>query len=245
MDPERVELKLSIAGGASKRAKKRLDLDDDRAARATIWFCDRPRWDGDGVHFDLFDRGVIVRLRHKRGDDSDTTVKYRRKPPFDLPPGWQPEPTSDFKIEGDWTTHGRTVAASLDSTVGGKAIDKAGATGPPLPSGLFSDDQRRFAAALLAPRPVDLATLRPLGPIRARRWEESPRDDLGNELGAEQWDADGLEFLELSIRVKFENAEEWLTRFTTWASDTNLDVSSVATTKTQAVLEHFAQHLAP
>jgi hypothetical protein len=136
------------------------------------------------------------------------------------------------------------VAASLVSTVAGATIDEAGTTGPPLASGLFTDDQRRFAAALLAPRAVDLAALRPLGPIHARRWEEAPRKDLDNELGAEQWDADGLEFLELSIRVRFENAEEWLRRFVEWASDKDLNIASVGTTKTQAVLEHFAQRLA-
>ena len=72
-----------------------------------------------------------------------------------------------------------------------------------------------------------------------------PRKDLGKELGAEHWKADGLEFLELSIRVKFANAEKWLRKFAAWATDEGLDIASVGTTKTQAVLEHFAQRLAP
>ena len=65
------------------------------------------------------------------------------------------------------------------------------------------------------------------------------RDDLGNELGAEHWDAGGLEFLELSIRVKAANAETWLNRFGAWATDHELPRSTGAT-KTQAVLEHVA-----
>jgi hypothetical protein len=246
MEPERVELKVNIDADGVRRAKKHLGLEDGDATRATIWFCDRPGRDADALHFDLADRGVIVRLRHKHGADSDATIKYRRKPPFHLPDGWSPATTPDFKVEGDWTVSAQNVAASLDSTVAGAAIDQAGFAGPPLAPCLFSDDQRRFAAALLAPSRLDLHTLRPLGPIHALRWEETPRKDLGNELGAEQWKAaDGLEFLELSIRVKSANAQKWLRRFTEWARDERLDIASTGTTKTQAVLEHFARRLVP
>jgi hypothetical protein len=245
VDPERVELKISVNADGARRAKKRLGLKNAGASRATIWFCDQPGRDAGGVRFELADRGVIVRLRHKRGADSDTTIKYRREPPFDLPDDWAPAATADFKVEGDWTINGQKVAASLDSTVAGAAVDAAGNAGPPLTESLFSDDQRRFAAALVAPRRVDLDALRPLGPIQAWRWEEAPRKDLGNELGAEHWKADGLEFLELSIRVKFANAEKWLRKFAGWATDEGIDIASVGTTKTQAVLEHFAQRLAP
>jgi hypothetical protein len=245
VDPQRVELKLSIGAGDVKKAKKWLGLKDGEATQATIWFCDQPRSDGDGDHFDLFDRGVIVRLRRKYGDDSNTTIKYRREAPFVLPPGWDPEVTPDFKVEGDWTIQSRKVAASLDSTVADATIDEAGRNGPPLPSGLFSHDQRQFVADLVAPHAVDLAALRPLGPIDAQRWEEAPRKDLNDKVGAERWRYDGLEFLELSIRVRFENAEEWLSRFADWATDGGINVTSLDKTKTQAVLEHFAQRLAP
>ena len=155
------------------------------------------------------------------------------------------EATPDSKVEGDWTIRNRTVAASLGSTVVAATIDEAGRSGPPLPSGLFSDDQRRFVTDLIAPRSVDLAALRPLGPIDAWRWEEAPRRDLDNEVGAERSRFDGLEFRELSIRVRFENADEWLNRFAAWATDGGLDIASIGTTKTQAVLEHFASRLAP
>jgi hypothetical protein len=244
MDPERVELKISVNANSARRAKKRLGLKNAEASRATIWFCDQPVRDAGGLRFELADRDVIVRLRHKRGADSDTTIKLRREPPFELPEGWAPAKTAAFKVEGDWTVRAQKVSASLDSTVVGATIDEAGASGPPLTESLFSDDQRRFAAALLAPRTFDLGALRPLGPIHAWRWEEAPWKDLGKELGAEQWKADGLEFLELSIRVKFANAEKWLRRFAAWATDEGLDIASVGTTKTQAVLEHFARRLA-
>jgi hypothetical protein len=245
MEPERVELKININADGVRRAKKHLGLEDRDATRATIWFCDQPRRDAGTLHFEMADRHVIIRLRHKHGADSDATIKYRRRPPFHLPDGWSPPTTAGFKVEGDWTVSAQTVAASLDSTVAGGAIDEAGFAGPPLARCLFSDEQRRFVTALLAPSPLDLAALRPLGPVHALRWEEAPRKDLGNELGAEQWTADGLEFLELSVRVKFANAEKWLRTFTEWARDERLDVASIGTTKTQAVLEHFARRLAP
>jgi hypothetical protein len=126
VDPERVELKISL-GQMSRSGRRRCSGSGTvKRLRATIWFCDRPRWDADGVHLELFDRGVIVRMRHKRGDDSDTTVKYRRSAPLVLPSDWVPKRTSDFKVEGDWMTRSRKVAASLNATVAGKTIDKAG-----------------------------------------------------------------------------------------------------------------------
>jgi hypothetical protein len=246
VDPKRVELKLSIGADGPEEATEWLGLKDSEAARATIWFCDQVASGGDGVRFELFDRGVIVRLRRKHGDDdSNTTIKYRREAPLVLPPGWDPEATPDFKVEGDWTIRSRMVAASLDSTVAGATIDEAGRAGPPLPRSLFSDDQRRFVTDLIAPRSVDLAALRPLGPIDAWRWEEAPRRDLDKKVGAERWKFDGREFLELSTRVRFENGDEWLNRFATWATDGGLNIASVGTTKTQAVLEHFAGRLGP
>jgi len=243
VQPNRVELKLSIFGEeGAKYAKQQLGLEDRKATQATIWFCDEWRVDGNRVRFQLFDNGVIVRLRRKEGESSDTTVKYRRDEPFTLPQGWDPKTMPEIKLEGDWTTGGRKVAASIDASVADGTIREAGTTGPPLPSALFSDEQQRFAAALLAPKVTDLTTLRPLGPISALRWDEEQRDDLDNEVGAEQWQVDGLAFLELSIRVKYENADRWSHRFAEWAAnDQHLDIASVGTTKTQAVLEHFAR----
>ncbi len=243
MDPEQVELKLNVNARGVLRAKQHLGLDDADATHATIWFCDVPRRQANTLHFALSDRGVIVRLRHKEGGDSDSTVKYRREAPLHLPAGWSPRTTDDLKVEGDWTTSAQTVAASLTAEISGATIDAAGSDGPPLDRRLFSADQRRFAADLLGPTPVELADLQPLGPVSALRWEETSRDDLGNELGAEQWTAGDLQFLELSIRVKFGKAEKWLRRFTEWAADERLDVAATGSTKTKAVLEHFARQL--
>jgi hypothetical protein len=236
--PVSTELKLSIAGADAREARKRLGLRKSKAKRAAIWFCDRDRQTADGVRFDLFDRGVIVRLRHKRGrgQDSDTTVKYRREAPLLLPDGWDPRGTPTVKIEGDSTVHNRTV--SVDASVSGRTIDRAGNKGRPL-AALFSGDQRRFAAAVLAPRPCDLTALRTLGPIDARRWQV-PGRDLGIDLAAEQWRTGDLEFLELSVRVPSDDAERWMRRLTEWATEEQLDVGSLGVTKTQAVLEHLA-----
>ncbi|HKY16703.1 MAG TPA: hypothetical protein VJM33_17390 [Microthrixaceae bacterium] len=108
---------------------------------------------------------------------------------------------------------------------------------------MFSDEQRAFADAVGGGAGVDLDSLRPLGPVHALRWEESMNDSLELELGAEQWIADDLLFLELSIRAKFNKAEQLQRRFGEWAADEELGVAASATTKTQAILEHFAGRL--
>ena len=245
VEPKRVELKISIRAKHVKDARHNLELNDNDATTATIWFCDRPLG-GHHAGFELFDRGLIVRLRSKGGDDSDTTVKYRRPQPLELPSGWDDvEARPNFKIEGDWTGKNRQVSASLDSTVDEKVIDDAVADRPPLSQQLFSADQRAFANALTAPDKVSLTSLRPLGPIHALRWQEAPREDLDEELGAEQWTAGDLVFLELSIRVNFDEAQKWQDKFKFWAMKKGFGASSMGTTKTQAVLEYFADRLPP
>lgn len=238
--PTKVELKISVRADDVARARRRLDLTDDGSTTASIWFCDQPEVDGTHVRLKLFERDVIVRFRHKHDDDSDTTIKLRRPEPLRLPNGWRDK--KDLKVEGDWSGK-RQVSASLVSTVDGALIDEAGADRPPLSDQLFSRDQRQFVTAILRRRSVELTSLRPLGPIDARRWEESARADLEEEVGAEQWVVDDQVFLELSMRVKYENAEKWQRRFNDWAGDLGLDVGAVRTTKTQAVLEHFARRL--
>lgn len=239
--PKKVELKISVHADDVARARRRLELTDEGATTASIWFCDQPEIDAPAVKLALFDRGVIVRLRHKQEDDSDSTIKLRRRDPMRLPNGFGNNDA--LKVEGDWSGDRRQVSASLVATVDGTLIDEAGADGPPLERRLFSPDQRRFATAILRSNDVELISLRPLGPIHALRWQEFPREDLDEEVGAEQWIVDEQMFLELSMRVKYENAEKWQRRFNDWASDLGLDVGAVQTTKTQAVLEHFARQL--
>jgi hypothetical protein len=240
-NPQRVELKISISADQVKAARKQLGLKHGDATAAKIWFCERPVV-GDSGRLDLFERGLIVRLRSKDGDHSDTTVKYRRPEPIELPAGWDdPDAHPNYKIEGDWTGDNRQVSASLDSTVAHTVIEYAVAKGTPLDRKLFSADQRRFASAIADPHKVSLASLQALGPVHALRWQETSRPDLGDELGAEQWTADDLVFLELSIRVKYRDAKAWQHRFADWATDQGVAPSALATTKTQAVLEHFAK----
>jgi hypothetical protein len=245
VEPKRVELKINVDAKHIKAARHHLELGDADATTATIWFCDR-RLAGHHAGFELFDRGLIVRLRSKDGDDSDTTVKYRRPQPLELPFGWDDEDAHpNFKIEGDWTGKNHQVSASLDTTVEENVIDDAVAAGPPLSHQLFSADQRAFANALTVPSKVSLTALQPLGPIHALRWREAPRADLDEELGAEQWTAGELVFLELSMRVKFNSAQQWQDTLRSWAMKRGFGAASMGTTKTEAVLEYFANRLPP
>jgi hypothetical protein len=188
------------------------------------------------------ERGLIVRLRSKDRDDSDTTVKYRRPEPIDLPAGWrEPDAHPNYKIEGDWTGDNHQVSASLDSTLAHTVIDDAVTKGTPLERQLFSADQRRFASAIAAPYKVNLCVTKRSRPDPGVAVAGTSRPDLGEELGAEQWIADDLIFLELSIRVKYGDGKARQHRFADWAKHQGVARSALATTKTQAVLEHFAK----
>jgi hypothetical protein len=245
-DPGRVEIKLSIGADDVAPARELLGWTDARAARADIWFCDRITGTGKDRALDLFDRHLIVRLRHKFGKDSDTTLKYRGKPPLDLPSEWRSsDDDRHYKIEGDWTGKSQLVSASLDSTVSGHDITSSVGHGSLSVDDLFSADQKAFAGEVGDGAGIEWKSLQPLGPIHALRWEEEDRDDLDHALGGEQWIAGDLLFLELSVRVKFAKAQEWQERFTDWAGEKALGVSAVATTKTEAVLHHFADRLEP
>jgi hypothetical protein len=238
-DPKRVEIKLNVGKEHVADARALLGLTDETATRAAIWFCDRVV-DGAGEpRLALTRDDLIVRVRRKEGADSDTTVKLRRPAPLRLPHGWKDaDAPAELKIEGDWAGTSRNVSASLDSSVTAEAIDDALQDAPPVDGSLFSDDQHAFAAAVLGGDEDAVRDLRPFGPIQALRWQEAMRDDFGREVGAEQWVADDLVFLELSIRAKFDAAERWQERFVSWAS-TRVEVAPVGITKTQAVLEHF------
>jgi hypothetical protein len=241
--PNKVELKISLTAGDVSAARQELGLLDDGATTASIWFCEQVA--RSIRRMPLSERGVIVRVRDK-GADSDTTVKYRRPDPIQLPTGWDdPDGHPDYKIEGDWTGANHQVSASLDSTVTSAVVAKAMTGGSPLDSALFSADQRAFANALLPPSGLTLTSLHPLGPIHALRWNEEVKPGFDDPIGAEQWTADDLVFLELSIRVKYAHAKERQQAFLEWATTKHLKVDAVGSTKTQAILEHFATRRTP
>jgi len=239
---ELVEIKLSIGEDDVAPARARLGWADDTAVGGDIWFCDVISGkDADGnATLELFDRNLIVRLRHWFHDDgeSDCTVKFRGTPPLQLPTAWaEPDDDHGYKIEGDWTGESRKESASLKQKVAGHDITSSVAHGKPLANGLFSDRQRQLAEALGG---IRWKELEPLGPIHALRWDAERHDGLGAKLAGEQWIAGDLRFLELSIRVKEDEALEWQGRFTDWADHEKLGASAVGTTKTEAVLHHFA-----
>ena len=77
-----------------------------------------------------------------------------------------------------------------------------------MPDGLLADGQRRFLA--------DCATgyggpgkLTRLGPIEATKWKTVAADGLARlEANAERWQVAGLDFLEVSVRVKAEDVDD-------------------------------------
>ncbi|HKY16702.1 MAG TPA: hypothetical protein VJM33_17385 [Microthrixaceae bacterium] len=107
-DPKRVEIKLTIDAQHVASAREQLGLTDRSATRIDIWLCERIGR-GEDRPLELASRGVIVRLRHRFGEDSDTTVKYRRPGRLALPAGWDdPDVHRDLKVEGTGRARSRS-----------------------------------------------------------------------------------------------------------------------------------------
>ncbi len=227
-----VEIKISLDAEHVDEARDRFDLRSKKADEATIWFCedvDRSR------RLRLDTAHLIVRLRRKEKAADDSTVKLRGTE-LQPPPGWdKKDGDSEFKLEGDWSGPTQSVSASVVAKVDQGLIGKA-AQPRPLDDGLFRPAQHRLLAAVLGPDAIALGSLQPLGPISARQWKKEHKDGFRHDVAAEEWTVDDLRFLELSIRVPFEDALDSQTEFTEWVA-----MPAMAGTKTKIVLNHFAE----
>ncbi|MFO1205090.1 MAG: hypothetical protein U1E63_05080 [Burkholderiales bacterium] len=65
-----VEIKVTIRPDQELRAVRAMELNEDTAAVRIIYFYDTPR-------LELFNAGVVLRARLVKGDDDDSTVKFR------------------------------------------------------------------------------------------------------------------------------------------------------------------------
>lgn len=168
-----------------------------------IWFAE----DRDGVaegQVPLLASGVIVRFRVGGGPD-DLTVKLRPctreqlvgrfRAPFETDP-------HTYKIEQDWSTNGRVLAASLVHDHPPGVLSDAVELGAD-PAGPIDAVQDQFLHACA--RGVRVDGLVALGPIVSTKVEDVPLDDL--EVDLEAWSAAGLHFLEASLRVKPKDAD--------------------------------------
>jgi phosphoglycolate phosphatase-like HAD superfamily hydrolase len=232
-----VEVKVTYEGDQLADAMDVLDLDDDSSL--TIWFYDDIT---PGVRSPLLDAGVVIRVRD-RGDDSDATVKLRPCRASQLVDPWPTTEATDaleFGVEEDWAGERRVLAASARAPLTPAEVARVRALQPP-PAGLLSAQQIDYLADC-APIRVNTAGVAALGPIEANRWKSVDNDGLRDlDVRAERWRVPGLEFLELSIKVKeHENAEAAQRALESTLTALGLPPIRSQDTKTRRVLERLA-----
>jgi hypothetical protein len=234
--PKQVEIKANASGSHAKTAADRFDLSDKNGAARLIWFLESRRGIEEG-RLDLLDHGLILRLRSIEHDPDDTTVKLRSKGAPTIPEAWLPS----FKvIEGDWAGDQHLISASFTEKVGSDRIEEATRQGGNI-SRAFSAEQEDYLSHAHQP-PIDLdAELQSLGPIQGRKWSSLETDDFPHEIRAERWEIDELQFLEFSIRVDWDEAEEAQRGLHCRLADRGVDLSGLDEPKTTLVLRHLTR----
>ncbi|MGW2050944.1 hypothetical protein ACWCPF_38145 [Streptomyces sp. NPDC001858] len=244
MDLLPVEIKVNVVAGLDALGGS----DGHAMTMRRIWFAE----DRDGVaqgRLPLLEGGVIVRFRIGGGGPDELTVKLRPcererlvgrfSAPFESGP-------LAYGVEEDWSVSGRVLAASLvhDHPPGALAAAVQPGADPAAP---IHEVQDQFVD-VCAPA-VRLDGLVALGPVFSAKARDVPLGDL--EVNLETWSAAGLEFLEVSIRVKPKNGES-ADEFTARAErkqrrlieavrERGLTVSEQSENKTQRILTALAE----
>lgn len=157
---------------------------------------------GIGAVTPLLDLGVALRARAKGKKKGDSTVKLRPCRWSQLVDPFRANFEADdveLKVEADWSTSGRTLAASLTADwEDGRLAEVQGGRLPTLE--MFTARQREFLRECSRER-IDLASVTPLGPITATRWPafEARQGDATLSVRAERWLVGSFDFLELSV----------------------------------------------
>jgi hypothetical protein len=195
-----VEIKVNIDGDVDA-ALSVLGL-PSTGHRREIWFADRVDRRHGGAGLALHSEHVIIRVRS--GSDGDLTVKLRPCAEHQLVGRWArtfSDADSQFTIERDWS--GSDHVLSAKAVCGFPRAAFAGGLTAAAVVGALTDLQRRLLAECAASARLDGLEL--LGPVSATKW---PGFRLGRrlEVSAERWRVGGLDFLELSTRVRPDDA---------------------------------------
>ena len=99
-----VEIKVTIRPDQELRAERAMELNEDTAAVRIIYFYDTPQ-------LELCDAGVVLRARLVKGDDDDSTVKFRPVEAAKIAEEWKQ--LKGFKLEADCVGDRVVCSASL------------------------------------------------------------------------------------------------------------------------------------
>jgi hypothetical protein len=236
---EQTEIKINVGADEVSAAEQTLGLRPDDAQSMTVWFGEYLRGRGGPTALPLLTADVILRLRRKRDDSDDATVKLRLPATGTLPEGLPEAAKSSkwtFKVEGDWAGERQLVSASAVTEIGGGLPDDPSEKGL---SSFLSRKQKGFLRQV-TDLPIDLRELDVLGPIRALKWEDEATESIGVGVVAERWEVGDLRFLELSLRVPTAEAEEAQRSFDALIRGRGVVPAAVAETKTRQVLEYLS-----
>jgi hypothetical protein len=225
-----VEIKVTMRPDQELRAERAMELNEDTAEVRVIYFYDTP-------NLDLFNAGVALRARLVKGDDDDSTVKFRPVEAGKISQDWKK--MKGFKLEADCVGDRVVCSASLTAIQGHDEIDDV-AKGKRAIDKLFSKDQERFLSEFYK-GPVDFGKLRVMGPIRVLRWKLKHKD-FPHDLTLEEWRLpDGDDLVEVSIKTSPENARQAQKDFDAHLRQLGLDPEGAQETKTRTALEYFAK----
>jgi hypothetical protein len=229
-DMDVVEIKVTIRPDQELRAERAMELNEDTAEVRINYFYDTPQ-------LDLFNAGVALRARLVKGDDDDSTVKFRPVDATNI--AKELKQLKGFKLEADCVGHRVVCSASLTVLQKRDEIDEVAKGKRPIEK-LFSKDQERFLDALYKGT-VDFGTLRVLGPIRVLRWKLMQKG-FPHELTLEEWRLpDGEDLVEVSIKTPPEEAPQARKDFTKHLRALGLDPKGAQETKTRSALKYFAK----
>jgi hypothetical protein len=225
-----VEVKVTIRPDQELRAGREMELNEDTAEVRVIYFYDTST-------LDLFDAGIALRARLVKGDDDDSTVKFRPVDAAKISDEWKE--LKGFKLEADCV--GKQVVCSASLTVIQKRneIDDVTKGRRPIVK-LFSNEQERFLREFYG-RPVDFERLCVMGPIRVLRWKLEHKD-FPHELTVEEWRLpNGDDLVEASIKTSPDEALQARKDFEKHLKSIGLDPKGAQQTKTRTALRYFAE----
>lgn len=223
-----VEIKATIPEHQVQQALERYHIKLGNEERY-IYFFDTPE-------LDLFEAGVIGRVRRVIGQPHDSTVKFRP-----IEPGSVPEVCRQFKgfkIEADSGENAVVKSASLTMPVK-KGLIKRVAAGAKTFDALFTEEQRTFLL-LLASRKLDLMRIEMMGPIQVWKWKKVD-PGLPWPLTGELWRReDESRILEVSIKVPVAQAPAARAGFMAFLAEAGAQRDDAQQAKTRWALEFFA-----
>jgi len=242
MRPESVEIKITLAGteiGGTQIDdavdRLRLTVDDSW----TVVFCEDVT--SAAASTALLDVGVVLRVRGKTATSGDSTIKLRPSRWSQLDPEYfenREDGDEELKIEADWAGAKHALSTSMTVKWADSRLSAAQADARLIPE-LFSKEQLDFLAKCGTGR-VNLAAITMLPPIAATRYKKFELQDVSSGVRGERWAVgDGLDFLELSIVSKPENALADQEKLTDFVTRTALPVDQNPISKTQRVLDYL------